>query len=260
MTELCDALSAPKEELAALWSDTFGDPRALPLTFLEKLPAFGFGWAAMEGGHVLGAAYGVDAFTLGGEKIAYLYAVAVRPDARGQGLGAALSRAVFDTARQRGAVYRCTEPAEPSLFDWYERILGIKPVLFCQKTTLAAAPGLPVSRLDPADYLRRREGLLAGRCHMSCPEELMAYEEQNCLLFDGGLYAVGDGIAAGSPEDGTLLLRECLGSRPDTQAAAVAAALGCERVEVRTCADRGTPFLAGDRPFPPGTVWNLALD
>ena len=39
-----------------------------------------------------------------------------------------------------------------------------------------------------------------------------------------------------------------------------AAALGCERVEVRTCADRGTPFLAGDRPFPPGTVWNLALD
>ena len=91
MTELCDALSAPKEELAALWSDTFGDPRAFPLNFLEKLPAFGFGWAAMEGGHVLGAAYGVDAFTLGGEKIAYLYAVAVRPDARGQGLGAALA-------------------------------------------------------------------------------------------------------------------------------------------------------------------------
>ena len=260
MTELRDVFSAPQGELAALWSGTFGDPPALPLAFLEKLPALGFGWAAVEDGRVLGAAYGVDAFTLGGEKAAYLYAVAVRPDARGRGLGAALSRAVFETASRRGAVYRCTEPAEPSLFDWYGRILGVRPVLFCREKTLSAAPGLSVSRLAPADYLRRREELLAGRCHMSCPETLMAYEEQNCLLFGGGFYAVGDGIVAGSPEDGVLLLRECLGSQADAQAAAVAAALGCESVQVRSCSDSGTPLLAGDKPFPPGTVWNLALD
>ena len=61
-------------------------------------------------------------------------------------------------------------------------------------------------------------------------------------------------------EDGVARVREALGEEPERIASALAVALGCERALLLRCADEGTPFLAADRPFPPGTVWNLAFD
>ena len=88
----------------------------------------------------------------------------------------------------------------------------------------------------------------------------MAYEAVNCRTFGGDFYAVGDGIAAASVEDGVARVREALGEEPEWIASALAVALGCERALLLRCADEGMPFLAADRPFPPGTVWNLAFD
>lgn len=248
------------EPLIALWHEVFGDPPALAARFLALLPAFGCGFAAVEGGELLGAAYWLDGLELAGEKCGYLYAVAVRPEARGRGLGAALSRACFEEGKARGAVYRCTVPAEPSLFGWYARILGLKPALYRQSAELPAAGRLPVRPIGPEEYARRREALLGARPHLRCAPEAMAYEATNCRIFGGDLFAVGEGIAAACPEDGTALVREALGPEPERIAAAAAAHLGCERARLLTCADEGTPFLASDRAFPPGTVWNLAFD
>ena len=246
--------------LAALWHEVFGDPEALPLRFLEGLPAFGCGFAAVEDGEVLGAAYWIDGLTLAGEKCGYLSAVAVDPACRGRGLGAALSRACFEAGKARGAVYRCTLPAEPSLFDWYARILGLKPALYRQSRELSAASGLAVRPIGPTEYGERREALLGARPHLRCAPAALAYEAENCRLFGGDLFAVGEGIAAASAEDGIARVREALGPDPEGIAAAVGAHLGCERALLLRCADEGTPFLASDRPFPPGTVWNLAFD
>ena len=225
-------------QLTALWHRVFGDPETLAEEFLRRLPDFGCGFAAVEDGRVLGAAYWLE---LAGEKLGYLYAVAVHPEARGRGLGAELSRACFEAGRERGAQWRTTAPAEPSLFGWYERILGVKPALYRQATEREAEPLLPVSPITPEDYAARREALMGTRPHFRCVPEAMRYEAANCRTFGGGLFAVGEGIAAAI-------------------AASVGAWLGCERVTLLQAADEGKPFLASDRPFPPGTVWNLAFD
>ena len=249
-----------REGLVRLWSGVFGDPPELAEAFLRLLPAFGCGFAAVEDGAVLGAAYWLDGLELAGEKLGYLYAVAVEPSARGRGLGAALSRACFDAGLERGAHWRCTAPAEPSLFGWYEKILGVKPALYRQRAELEANAQLPVSPLSAADYAARREALLKGQPHLSCAPEAMEYEKINCRCFGGDFFAVGDGIAAASIDEGNALVRECLGTEREAMAASVGAFLGCARVTLLTSADEGAPFLASDRPFPPGTVWNLAFD
>lgn len=258
--QLCDALSARREELISLWADVFGDPPALPARFLEELPSLGFGVAAVEGGHVLGAAYGVDAFSLREERCLYLYAVAVRPEQRGRGLGAALSRAVFEQGKQRGAVYRCTEPAEPGLFAWYGRILGVYPVLYREERELIAAPGLPARPVGPEEYFTRREALLADTPHVAYTSALLRVEAESCRLSGGGLYAVGEGLAAACRDGEKAVIRECIGPEPERQAAAVGALLGVDRALLRRMGGSGTPLLAGEGPFPPGTVWDLTLD
>ena len=247
-------------QLVSLWAGVFGDPPALAEAFLTRLDALGFGWAAVEGERVLGAAYGVDALSLEGEKCLYLYAVAVLPEARGRGLGTALSRAVFDTGLSRGAAYRCTEPAEPSLFDWYRRVLGVGPVLYRQRQTLESAPLRRVWTVTPEAYAAARESLLSGRAHIRYDAAALRYEEDNCRLFGGALFASAQGIAAAQVDGGTARIRECLGPEPEKLAASVGAALGCAKVELLSSADSGEMFLAGDRPLPPGTVWNLCFD
>lgn len=246
--------------LVSLWADVFGDPPELAAAFLRRLPELGFGWAAVEEDRVLGAAYGVDALDLNGERCLYLYAVAVRPEARGRGLGAKLSRAVWATGSERGARYRCTEPAAPSLFAWYHRILGTDCVLCRERTELVSAPLTSVRPVAAAEYDARRDALLVGRPQVRHAPAALSYEEDNCRLFGGAFFAAEDGIAAASIEDGAAVVRECIGPEPERLAASVGAALGCERVALLRCADAGTPFLAGDRPLPPGTVWNLAFD
>ena len=101
--------SAPQdtEQLRQLWFDVFGDPPELVDAFLSLLPGMGCGYVAEREGRILGAAYLIDGFTLlqPGEaplRCGYLYAVAVLPDARGHGIGAAVSRGAADRGRGRG--------------------------------------------------------------------------------------------------------------------------------------------------------------
>ena len=78
--------------LAALWHRVFRDPEELSQGFLAHLPALGGGVCAEENGKLLGAAYAVTEYYLEEERLAYLYAIAVLPEARGRGLGTRLTR------------------------------------------------------------------------------------------------------------------------------------------------------------------------
>ena len=99
--------SAPQdtEQLRQLWCRVFGDPPELVDAFLSLLPGMGCGCVAEREGRILGAAYLIDGFTLlqPGEaplRCGYLYAVAVHPDARGHGIGAAVSRGAAELGRE----------------------------------------------------------------------------------------------------------------------------------------------------------------
>ena len=260
MSRLIDVLQAEPRQLIALWHDVFGDPPELPAVFLRQLPAIGCGWAAVEEGHVLGAAYWIDALYLGEERCGYLYAVAVRPEARGQGLGAALSRACWESGRERGAVYACTEPAEASLFDWYGDIVGARPVLYRQVTELSTAAGAPAEPISAEDYALRREVLLKDHPHVRYAPEALVYEQANCRCYGGDLYRIGEGIADALREDGVLLVRECLGPEPEALAASLGAVLGCERIRLLRSAAEGERFLAGNKVFPADTIFNITFD
>jgi len=250
--------------LAALWQSVFRDPGVCAEEFLRFLPEMGSGAAAFEDSRVLGAAYMVTALHLheGGKsrRCGYLYAVAVEPDARGRGLGAALSRAAAELGRARGAELICTWPAEPGLYPWYERVLGARCALYRTQHTLDSAPGPSVRPLDPAAYGPRREALLAGRPHLFCEPAALSFEAVNLAIYGGGLYAVGEGLAAAFVNGDVTEVVELLGAPPEA-AAAVGAALGTRRVRLWQSAVSGEPYLVFvPDDLPPETVWNLAFD
>ncbi len=264
MTTIREVRREDHPALMALWQRVFGDPPACPEGFLRILPELGGGAAAFEDGRPVGAAYIVTALQLReGERsrrCGYLYAVGVAPEARGRGLGAALSQEAAALGRARGAELICTWPAEPGLYAWYERVLGARCALYLSRRELDSAPGPAVRRLDPAEYARRREELLAERPHLLLEAPAMAFEALNLGVYGGGLFAVGDGIAAAYTDGERTELRELLGAL-EAEAAALGAALGTPRVRLWQPAENGEPYLAfAPADLPPDAVCSLVFD
>ena len=173
------------DALAALWQRVFGDPEELARDFLRRLPALGGGVCAEADGVLLGAAYAVTDYYLNEERIAYLYAVAVREDARGCGLGAALSREAAALGRRLGAKMVCTLPAEPGLYPWYERTIGLRCALRRRREEIESRPGPVPTPLSPEEYAARREALLRGRPHVRPGPAALGQERFNCRLCGG---------------------------------------------------------------------------
>ncbi len=264
MTEIREIRLEDRAALVALWHQVFGDPVSFVEEFFRILPEIGSGVAAVENGVPVGAAYMITALELcEGERCrrcGYLYAVAVDPAARGRGLGGKLSQAAAELGRERGAELICTLPAEPGLYPWYEKLLGVRCALCRQRQVLESRPGPAPQPLGAAEYARRREALLCGRPHLRLSEAAMRLEEANCRAFGGFLCAVGDGIAAVYLDGDTAEIRELLGAS-EAEAAALGAALGAKRVRLWTPAASGEPYLAfAPADLPENTVWNLAFD
>ena len=255
--------------LAALWRQVFGDPEEVVAAFFDALPGLGGGAVAVYEGRPVGAAYVLDALSLTDgqghrRRCGYLYAVAVDPEHRHQGLGAGLSRMAAALSLRRGAEFICTLPAEPSLYAWYEEILGLRCALHRKHCPVAAKPVFPVERLCSGEYLARREALLAGRPHL-CPEAaVMAFAGQFYTLFGGGLFACGGGLCAASVEDGQALIQELIapeGVAAADMAAALCAALGCRDGQFMLPSPQGEPYLAAPAGvLPPDCVWNLSFE
>lgn len=264
MTEIRELLPEDRAALVALWHRVFGDPVSYVEEFFRLLPEIGGGVAAVENGAPVGAAYMITALELcegeSARRCGYLYAVAVDPAARGRGLGGALSQAAAEFGRARGAELICTLPAEPGLYAWYEKRIGLRCALYREQRILESCPGPAPQPLGAAEYARRREDLLRGRPHLRLSEAAMRLEEANCRAFGGFLCAVGDGIAAVYLDGDTAEIRELLGAS-EAEAAAIGAALGAKRVHLWRPARSGDPYLAfSPADLPENTVWNLAFD
>lgn len=264
MTEIREIRPEDRAALVALWHQVFGDPVSFVEEFFRILPEIGSGVAAVDNGVPVGAAYMITGLELcEAERVrrcGYLYAVAVDPTARGRGLGGALSQAAAELGRARGAELICTLPAEPGLYAWYEKLLGVRCALYRQRRVLESRPGPEPQPLGAAEYVRRREALLRGRPHLRLSEASMRLEEANCRAFGGFLCAVGNGIAAVYVDGDTAEIRELLGAS-EAEAAALGAALGTKRVQLWMPAASGEPYLAfAPADLPENTVWNLAFD
>lgn len=271
MTEYCIRAYRPGDRaaLTALWRQVFGDPEAVIAAFFDALPAMGVGAVAVAEGRPVGAAYVLDALALvdargQARRCGYLYAVAVATEHRHQGLGEGLSREAAALSRRRGTEFICTLPAEPSLYAWYEEILGLHCALHRKAYTITAKAGLPVERLCPEDYLARREALLTGTPHLRPSPAVMAFAGQFFTLFGGGLYACGSGLCAAYADGGKALIRELIvpaGVAAADVAASLCAALDCQEGQLLLPAMEGEPYLAAPAGvLPPDCVWNLSFD
>jgi len=271
MSDLCIREYEKRDHaaLTRLWAETFGDDEALISAFLRLLPEMGGCVAAEREGRIVGAAYlitGMELASPAGEKqlLGYLYAVAVEPAARGRGVGAALSRAAFDWGRARGAQILCTQPAEPRLFDWYGEVLGVRCALRRRVETYSSAALEPCMELSCTDYRFWRERMLQERPHIRLGDAALSFQQLLCRSYGGGFFAVGDGVAAATLENGRCVVRELL--CPDEAgrralAASLGAQLGAAETLLYTPDPDGEPYIAApDGALPPDCVWNLSFD
>lgn len=255
--------------LTALWQECFGDTPAFIARFFALLDELGGGVVAECDGKPAGAAYALCAQSLldgaAEKRVGYIYAVGVHERFRSCGVGRAVTRAAGELARALGAELICTLPAEESLYAWYNDVLGVEKRLYRKMRSVpcVGAPKHAVSPVDAPQYLLRRESLLSGKPHLRAQLAAVKLEEALMREYGGGLYAVGDGIAAAYVDDDRAVVRELLGVSEEaalSAAAGIGAMLGCGTAELWQVSDGGVSYIAADGEICPRCVWNLSFD
>ncbi len=256
-------------ELTALWAESFGDGLALIGDFFRLLPGLGTAVVAECGSGVVGGAYAVILGELRGipdrrPLCSYIYAVAVDKAHRHRGLGSALVKAAGEAARGLGADFICTLPAEASLYNWYEDVLGVRPALRTVTHNVRSLPVFPCARLSPTEYMRRREELLHGRVRLCPTAAALEFTQSLCEAYGGGLFDCGAGICAAYVEDGVCLIRELICENENDRAdaaASVGAVLGAQSCRYRLPSPSGDAYIAAEpNNVPVDCVWNLSFD
>ena len=218
MIELRPAQRAEIPALRRLWKAAFGDSDE----FLDDFFKLAFGparsLAALWDGTLAGMLYWFDC-QCRGERLAYLYAVAVAEPFRGRGLCRSLMETAHETLRAGGYGGSLLVPGDAGLRRMYEK-LGYRDFCGLTRELVLAGEGLPLESLTPEAYAHRQEKLLLPGA---------AALERDGLAFQqalGGLYAFPGGICAverGEP----MTIRELL--PPESRAApGILATLGAE--------------------------------
>lgn len=252
-------------ELSALWARCFGDGDDYIGAFFALLPKLGAGAAAERGGKAVGMAYAIIMELAEGaksRKLGYIYAVAVNESCRGLGMGAALSKAAADAARELGAESICTLPAEDSLYPWYEKLIGTRYLLRRRQDRLPAAFGAEGVKISAHEYNTRREALLAAVPHLRISEGCAELLQALCECNGGALIRLPEGLAAAYLEGDVCIIREliCPDKQRNYYASAAAYMLGAKSAQYFTPDKEGEKYIALDREIPADTLWNIAFD
>lgn len=255
--------------LLPLWHQVFGDPEALIADFFSLLPGMGGCVVAEQAGRIVGLSNVISGMEFVAPGAAprtcgYVYAVAVEAAARHQGIGAALVAASAALAGRLGAAVLCTLPAEPSLYDWYEQLLGVSCALRRTRYETVCAPALPVAPLCAAEYMHRREALLASRPHLRLTGTAAEFAARFYAQFGGGLYACRGALCAAYTDGDRAYVKELVvppGGDTAAAAASVGAFLGAERAVYWLPSPDGEPYLSAvPGAVPPSCVWNFSFD
>lgn len=219
---------AQAPQLRRLWKAAFGD--ADP--FLDAFYGAAFSpdrcLCAGSEAQVLGAVYWFDC-SYAGQKIAYIYALAVEKACRGRGIGSSLMDRAHALLESRGYQGVLLVPQEAGLVRMYEA-MGYRLCTGIREFTCMPGPGAADLRpVDIAEYAcLRRKYLPAGG---------VVQEGENLafLTTQAKLYAGGDFLVAERREGDALFAMELLGS--EAAAPGILRALGCSTGTFRTPGD-----------------------
>lgn len=217
--------------LRKLWKIAFGDTDE----FLDRFFSLSFSPARCRcvlcADGAAAAHYWFDC-TLGGQKFAYIYAVATDPAHRGKGLCRALMADAQKLLAERGYHGLILVPQDVPLVAMYEK-LGFAG---CTSVSEFTAPGeepIPLRRLTAEEYAAARRELL--------PSGGMVQEAETLRLLASfaWFFRGPDWLAAVSVEEDKLRCHELLGN-PDA-AYGIVSAMGCREGSFRI-PGKDTPF------------------
>lgn len=209
--------------LRSLWKQAFGDSDRFLDLFFENGFAFDRCRCVFQEGEPVAAVYLFDG-TWNGEKVAYLYALAVEKDHQKQGLSRLLLADTHGHLQQSGYVGCIMEPATESLQEYYGR-LGYR--LFGgrdEKKYCKSENPSRITELGTLAYENQRKALLPvdGICQAGAMTEFL---QSQAILYGGP-----DFVAAVSREERRIL--EFLGDTK--QIPALLCALKWDCATVRT--------------------------
>lgn len=221
--------------MRSLWKEAFGDGDAFLDIFFDTAFAPKRCRVAAVGDEVLGALYIFDCLYQN-KKIAYIYAVATRKSARGQGICGKLMDDTHSYLRDNGYAGAILVPSEPSLFGFYEK-LGYSTCSaigeFCAEASENPAC---VEKIEKWEYASKRRQFL--------PQNSVLQEDVSVdfLATYASFYKGRDFLLAAYKNGSCLRGIELFG---DPQSApAILRALDCEKGSFRT---------------PPGLAENVAV-
>lgn len=215
---------ALEPQLKRLWSFAFGDSDEAIEQFFSTAYAPERCRCVLLDGQAAAALYWFDT-EWGGQRFAYLYAVATHPDFRNCGLCRELMGDTHKLLTELGYDGTLLTPAQMPLRRMYA---GMGYQDCCSVSELSCAAGTPVAvrKIGTEEYARLRRKLL--------PEGGVIQEGENLAYLEtyAQLYAGEDFLLAAVQEDGQLHGLELLGNAD--AAPGILAALGCREGTFRT--------------------------
>ncbi len=214
--------------LWALWQEAFGDEDEYLEIFYSK--AFSPSRCVFledELGNAAAALYWFDC-ELNGQKLAYIFGVAVANVHRGKGCCRALMSAALERLKGQGYQSAVLVPAKPSLYAMYEKMGFQKFGGICEKEYAAAQKPEPIFEIDEEEYERLRKEYL--------PDGGVVQKGENIAFLSARthLYAGEDFVFSFVPGMGEFIV-ELLGNQE--KAAGIVRALGKEKLMVRSPGD-----------------------
>lgn len=185
----------PSEETAfiSLWSETFGDSREDIIEFCKIFSddLIRFALTDVEFGNVVLSSLTLfkmgKLFIPGAQEDFNLYisyAICTKPDARGRGYGAAITRFASEYVKKMNLRSPSTtnlsalSPASESLIDFYNP-LGYDNFFFSEYKALDSVKRLTeninISVISPEEYNKKRERILENIVHISLSENSLKY-------------------------------------------------------------------------------------
>ena len=240
--------------LRQLWKDTFADTDAFLDAFFATAYSPDRCLCVTRDEEVLAAVYWLDC-TTENDEFAYLYALAVRADCRGNGIGSRLMAHTHATLEARGYRGALLVPQEARLVSLYSRLGYQRGTTVSQFSCTAGTKAAALTPLDSGEFARLRRALL--------PEGALLQEGESLAFLDTQAeFFAGSGFLLAARRDGCRLTGlELLG---DAKAAPeILRTLDCAEGTFR-CPGGQKPFTMfrslGTVPTPLPTYFAFAFD
>ena len=221
-------------QLRQLWKQAFGDTDAFLDIFFSAAFAPKRCRCVVTDGEVAAALYWFSC-EVGGQPLAYIYAVATAKQFRGKGLCRQLMADTHTHLKNLGYAGALLVPGDPGLREMY-RAMGYRDMTANKKISCKAGKAIHLDEIGAEQYAQLRRELL--------PAGSVVQEGENLRFLEGiaRFYRGEDCLLCAVQENGKLTVPELLGNA--AAAPGIVAALGCENGAF-TMPGQDEPFAMG---------------